>query len=569
MANRKQGGKPTLGTAMGAFLEQWKATKSSDEADVQPDADVGREDVLKATAKEAFRAWKREHTVAGQPLRAQAAPAPRSHKSAGKTGNTKKPKARSQHAPVRTTAPRLPTTATRSASANPPPAPKSLRERLLEASADIHSLRIHAATSLARADITQAPIVESIDGERIVLGLDFGTAFTKAMVRWKGRHYPVDWSGVVQSDDPFLMASVFSESPDGRCVLGVRDDWRVHEGIKMRLLSARGIASLEDCSNAAVFIALAMRHVQSWLPGIAPDADRGLRWTTQMGLPARSWNDAGVTKAFESVVQAGRMLASRDGHVTRADALTLLETRDSLKRTGVNVLPEFACQLYSYLNSPERSDDLHVLVDIGAGTLDIAYFNVFRKDDDWLLPIFSSEVEPLGAHHLIAALAGAENRQEWHDHDSSLEDGVVAKKLHVSTEAIAKRRSLYLSSVAEVFNNATAEAKRIYPTSGAFRRTNRVRLFVCGGGSRIPTLYQRFERIARESEARMGIHYAVSELIKPRNVVGTLPSGFDRLSVAYGLSQLAANIGNVIRSATFEPMLPHVRQMEKHRDDDR
>lgn len=65
------------------------------------------------------------------------------------------------------------------------------------------------------------------------------------------------------------------------------------------------------------------------------------------------------------------------------------------------------------------------------------------------------------------------------------------------------------------------------------------------------------------------VRFQVSELVKPRDIVGKLVPGFDRLSVAYGLSQIVANIGSVMRSATLKPVMPRERLAEKHRDDDR
>ncbi len=87
-----------------------------------------------------------------------------------------------------------------------------------------------------------APVLEAQDGRLAILGLDFGTAFTKAVVRWSGRHYAVDWSDAVEGGDHHLLASVFSEAPDGRCVLCAHPaaGWSVREGIKLQLLSSEG-----------------------------------------------------------------------------------------------------------------------------------------------------------------------------------------------------------------------------------------------------------------------------------------------------------------------------------------
>lgn len=322
-------------------------------------------------------------------------------------------------------------------------------------------------------------------------------------------------------------------------------------------------------ADAVIFMALAFRYVDRWLRKVSQGAATGIRWRLHVGLPTRSWDSDATTETFKTIAQAAKVLACMSNLVTREAALLALQMTDEVDRPAVDVFPEFACQLYSYLLSAERGDDLHVLVDIGAGTLDVAYFNVFEKDGETLLPIFASEVEKLGAHFLIAALSGVGGFTGWTDDESSLSDEQVARKLGCSRNDVAPRRSLYLSAVADMFHGATCEAKRMYPTSPAFRGGQNVRLFLCGGGSRIPDLRKRFERIEEEAAKVMGIKFEVSELMKPRDIVGRLDAGFDRLSVAYGLSQNAANNGRVRRSATLETIILGERLDERHRDDDR
>lgn len=150
-----------------------------------------------------------------------------------------------------------------------------------------------------------------------------------------------------------------------------------------------------------------------------------------------------------------------------------------------------------------------------------------------------------------------------------MSDQEVGRKLACSPNDVSNRRSLYLSSVADVFHSAVRETKGVYSTSPAFRGIATVRLFLCGGGSRVPSLQKRFALIAKESASLLGIRYQISQLVRPHDIVGKLGPGFDRLSVAYGLSQLAANIGSVMRSATLEPVMPMERLNAKHRDDDR
>lgn len=425
--------------------------------------------------------------------------------------------------------------------------------------------------SAARKSASLAPVKEDTDGRLAILGLDFGTAFTKAVVRWAERHYAVDWSDAVDGEDRHLLASVFSEGPNGHCVLGnyKAAGWSVRDGIKLRLLTFERLSADERRADAVIFIALAFRFVDGWLRQTISDIGKGVRWRLHVGLPTKSWDNDSTSETFKAVAQAARVLACMHGPVTRVAAHKAMQLPNQVDRPAVDVVPEFAAQLYSYLRSPERTEDLHALVDIGAGTLDVAFFNVFINEGETLLPIFASEVERLGVHYLLAALSGAGSHAVWLDGEASMSDQEVGRKLACSPNDVCNRRSLYLSSVADVFHSATCEARRMYSTSPAFRGISTIRLFLCGGGSRVPSLQQRFGRITSESTKLLDIRFQVSELVKPRDIVGKLVPGFDRLSVAYGLSQIVANIGSVMRSATLKPVMPRERLAEKHRDDDR
>ncbi|MBX3712431.1 MAG: hypothetical protein KF800_10755 [Lysobacter sp.] len=545
-------------------MAQWKASRSEVPVAAAGSGRGAISDRGNRNDKQTFRSWKRgggevkvtKGTSTGYEKR---------QKKPGVSPHDKKP-----DVPVST-----PRVVTPAPPRIPPPDPASItkppvRQRLLEASANVGDLRIAAGISRPHGVAGLAPVVEAQDGRLAILGLDFGTAFTKAVVRWSGRHYAVDWSDAVEGEDHHLLASVFSEAPDGRCVLGAHEvsGWSVREGIKLQLLSSDEVSVDERMADAVIFIALAFRYVDGWLRRSNRDVE-DVRWRLHVGLPTKSWDSDATTETFKTVAQAARVLACMPGPVTRTAAFGALRMTDQVDRPAVDVFPEFACQLYSYLLSPERGEDLHALVDIGAGTLDVAYFNVFMKEGEALLPIFASEVDRLGAHYLIAALSGAKNATTWRDGESSLSDEEVGRKLDCPPNDVCNRRSLYLSSVAEVFNLATCRAKLTYPTSPAFQRSESVRLFLCGGGSRISSLQKRFERIAREAATLIGIRFQISELVKPRDIVGKLESGFDRLSVAYGLSQNAANIGSVMRSATLEPVLNRSAVEREDRDSSR
>ena len=375
MSKWKDKSRPRFGELASDFVAQWNASKSepspaptvSDESIPGASLDGGSSDI-----QQVLRSWKKGGGEVKVTKGKSAGYVKRQKKPAvtpfGRESNVVAPKpAIVIPAPLRV--PRH----------DPAPVPKSLRQRLLEASADLHELRIAASMSHPRGVVGPDPVIEDQAGRLAILGLDFGTAFTKAVVRWSGRHHAVDWSNAVEGEDHHLLASVFSEAADGRCVLGAHDGagWSVREGIKLQLLTSDATSADGGMADAVIFIALAFRYVDAWLRRTHRDVDKGVRWRLHVGLPTKSWDNDATTETFKRMAQAARVLACMSRPVTRTAALEALSMTDQVDRPAVDVFPEFACQLYSYLQSPERRGDLHALVDIGAGTLDVAYFNVF------------------------------------------------------------------------------------------------------------------------------------------------------------------------------------------------
>lgn len=186
-------------------MAQWKASRSDEVRMVVEPARGGTECQGDRELRETFRSWKRdggEVTV----TRGSATGFEKRRKRTSGVSSGKKSLVSDNRTALATPEPRP------VRRPDPVPPQKSLRRRLREASADVRELRIAAAMSRPRDFAELAPVVEDSEGRLAILGLDFGTAFTKAVVRWSGRHYAVDWSYVVEGEDHHLLASVFSEA---------------------------------------------------------------------------------------------------------------------------------------------------------------------------------------------------------------------------------------------------------------------------------------------------------------------------------------------------------------------
>ena len=111
-----------------------------------------------------------------------------------------------------------------------------------------------------------------------------------------------------------------------------------------------------------------------------------------------------------------------------------------LDRGLINQFPEFAVQLVGYVRSPRRQESLHMLIDVGAGTLDITTFNIYKnQEEEDLYPIFAQDVKPLGARFLMIhrqKTNGIESNKIPSSFDKIPTDESFAKSVNISIEQL-------------------------------------------------------------------------------------------------------------------------------------
>lgn len=382
-----------------------------------------------------------------------------------------------------------------------------------------------------------------------IIGFDFGTAFTKVVVQWRDRHFPVEWRASAPCADRYLLPSCFSQNAVGEAALGrsTSGGWTATDSIKLRLIE-EGLSTATTYPpaviDAVVFMALALRHSIAWFHDVA-EKQRGSisTWRLNVGLPAQPWEDEPLRGLLAHIAKCAFQLAEAAAPVTRSAACETLNRASEGKAVAVSVVAEFAAQLASYMRSPQRENDIHGLIDIGAGTVDFVSFNAHKAADTSVLPIASSAVEKLGTHYLLGALVGRRGQDlEWADSDAAESDALFSKKNSERPNDVAARRQAFVSSFKRCLNTLGSESYNWYPRSERFRSDpKRLPVFLCGGGTNIPQ-YREILSTWR------GLRVEVRTLPMPEGVEGEIaPDQFHRLSVAYGLSLLQRNLAEVWR----------------------
>lgn len=396
--------------------------------------------------------------------------------------------------------------------------------------------------------------------QQLVIGLDFGTAYTKAVIGEARRHFAVplaDGKGL----DRYIASSGFYMSMQGDCYLSeVGNASQYVTNLKMKLLQRDfGDSSLVNCS---IFVALCLRRVRYWLLASQKDTYLGLRlsWVVNLGLPTDSYEDEGMLDAYRKIARTGWALSVYPGKVNLGAAQKLIEATslswakelerleiykgDLIEDDEISLFPEFLAQIAGYVRSPGRQADLHMLVDVGAGTMDATTFNVHVREDEDHFPVFSKSVTEHGVHFLINhRLAGANSSVHFDEFDPVPQTREFAACLNMSEAELDEKDRPFRKLTYDTIGARLVETRKdMYVTSPRWKEG--VPVFLCGGGASVD-FYQNL--LARFSD-KDSIRISLMHLPKPRDLYAPdlISEHFNRLSVAYGLSFDPDNLGSTL-----------------------
>ncbi|WP_152624113.1 hypothetical protein [Cupriavidus sp. IDO] len=442
----------------------------------------------------------------------------------------------------------------------------------------------------------------------LILGLDFGTSSTKVVIRdafAATSVFPVNLSGQRRGIDGFLLPSRVFKTAD---VYSLSGGTHRISNLKLGLLECPARSPVTEFNDCCAFLALVIRRARAWLFTEHRDvyARHAVNWRVNLGLAARSYEDKTVVDLFRRLAWAAANLASDSEarQITtsqveswRRRSLDVLAGRDrvvdgraAFAWDEVDAVPEVSAQLQGFMKSARwdwRSRPVMMLVDVGAGTVDTAMFHVrVPSEADGVLTFYSSRVEPNGSMNLHRARVDLlkqlvpEGEIHWPTRDYLCSIERPTDRLRPIPESIgdylpgyelqttgidpdeAFRRAGFRRQVVGCINDAKiSKGIGIYQLSG-------VPLLLCGGGSRMGFYGSVGEVI--NSTPGWNVSVEVLRLPVPQDLAdsGWHTDGFDRLSVAYGLSlsgEGGATLGTIVRATE----VPDVQRYSARSEDDR
>jgi len=423
---------------------------------------------------------------------------------------------------------------------------------------------------------TGPEIRESALAVDLTLGIDLGTSCTKVVIGdhgWLGKSYaiPVGVNGVGM--ERFLRVT---QVPVGNSV---------EANLKMRLMADPASPLVRDL--VALYLAGVIRDSLRWFAAEGPRrySERRPSWSLNLGFPDKNVNGGVLVDAYREIANWATRLASTDLPLDLSSLRSLRTNSESeptkrlIPPSRIHLYPEIGAQLAGYVNSPYRVRENLILIDVGAGTLDVSTIILHGNDDEDVVSFHFCEVGPFGAMKLLEARMAALEAVESRAVQIRLEDFQSGNKPTPETPGeILGRKGQVGMPFKRAFDDATTkfsddaiwlavgcardfrlDQRRVHVNSGFDPWPGRLRFFFTGGGSRARFFRQHFiegpfeqtlvgftrwERNAADRRLKQqGLR--LEPLPTPEDLQGLpkeLMIDFDRLSVAHGLAYGGENL---------------------------
>ena len=396
----------------------------------------------------------------------------------------------------------------------------------------------------------------------IYIGLDFGTAFTKAAVQFMDNIYPIDWKGVAKLQEKYLLPTEYSEASNLECFLGQHPNsspQQLHANLKRAFIT--NSVSENSLAKASVFLALVLQYVRGWVYhyhseklGSAP-----IGWYLNIGIPSDVLDKDKHARHYTRLADIAWALSLEpQSKITFDRALELLNK--PMKRNPdlreIAPIPELVAQLAGYSKSASKQRGLHALVDIGGGTVDMVTFNVHESNGDDVFPFFVANVKALGSYAFLAnrfqklptqaSALGSDVQNILGATDFSKFSGATVRSVQQVDQNFFRNFQYEFESVLGTTH------KRRYPSSPNWRTG--IRTFISGGGALIPG----YPEAIRTSHRPLNCPLITMDLPPHPKVVNVEQhrANYSRISVACGLTFDSDSLGTIRPASEVEDAPP-------------
>ena len=288
------------------------------------------------------------------------------------------------------------------------------------------------------------------------------------------------------------------------------------------------------------FLAGVIRFSRAWLYNNQPNLVRNYRlaWNLRIGCPTNLFEADDSKDVYKRLATVAWVASQRARLPTAEDVRRMLRAGVVETDTGLDELeavPEFVAQITSYSHSPQRADGLHLLVDCGAGTVDVVSFNVYRHRNSLedRYPIWGSAVQPKGTRFLMERYLGGLSGIQW-DTDAPVPDRKeLQDRFGVEQSTIVEVEREFRRELAQIICNVLRYTRqKRYTTAPEWNEG--LPVFISGGGASCNVYVDSVTTGCKQMPVTPSRrNFPLPEGLTQADISSEL---FHRLSVAYGLT---------------------------------
>jgi hypothetical protein len=420
---------------------------------------------------------------------------------------------------------------------------------------------------------------KDISGSRekrdLVIGFDLGTACTKVVIQdpLLKRAHSIPFSDQSGQSNVYLCPSEIRLSPQNELSLKKKNQSTVIRHFKVFLMDKPNELLRFDSAKeteigflelTAAYVALVLKMAKEWFMKENAKVYEGadVYWHLNIGIPSKNYDDKLTKENFRKMALGAWWLSTKNRPITLDEAIKIGRlVHDEKFDPGIhpdyiNVVPEVAAQVAGYARSPLREEGLHMLVDIGAVTMDAATFVLSKKFGEDQYAFLVAKVEKFGAlelhYHRLDGIKDYLNN--WVTECKECFD--IFKPVPESCREFLPEFDGLTNIDEEFLREACNPLRRVVAHTKTSRDPNSPKwkeglpIFLCGGGSQMQFYSSRMiKQVEKELLKNFKWEgFRLSSIPKPTNLIaeGLHPRDYHRLSVAYGLSFLYEDIGMIV-----------------------
>ncbi len=398
----------------------------------------------------------------------------------------------------------------------------------------------------------------------IVIGFDLGTSSSKIVIRdaQLKKAYAIDFGNLGYKKNTFLLPTKLHIRDNSFTLL---KQGKLINSIKTNLIDYHDKIVLEEITytdSAIAYFALVFKNVREWFNNNLGKiyADKDIIWEINVGIPARDFNDEDLVERFEYVSLLGwelsfkKCITSNNVKLIRDRIPTFPKQKSdliSIHPEYVNAFPEVIAGVIGYAKSRMRQNRMHLLVDIGASTVDVSMFNLFRnKYKETKYAILWADIDHLGAYNYFNESFSKLPSKIQNEIKENFDIKDCIKPWYLVLENYSDKlndfNSKYQKRIRKLIGNVVYKVKKEKNPNSPYWKKG-VPFFITGGGREIEiyktAIYNKFNDLScmNISEPQI-IEMPMPKELYPKN---QSTSNIYRLNTAYGLSYRDLDIGEI------------------------